>query len=61
MALAHAGFPDKIIADKLGLKAHSVSARFPMIYRKLGVTGRIGAVLLWHDWTVKRPLTLTIP
>ena len=61
VALFHAQLPDKLIADKLGLKPHSVSARLPMIYKKLGVVGRMGAVLLWHDWAVKRTVVVSIP
>ena len=61
VALLHAQLPDKLIADKLGLRPRSVSARLLMIYKKLGVTGRGGAMLLWHEWAVKREVTVTIP
>ena len=61
LALVHAGFSDKMVADKLGLRPHSVSARLRLIYARLHVPGRMGAARLWDEWTVQRKIVVSIP
>ena len=51
---------DKAIADRLGLKPHSVTSRLPMLYRKLQVESRTAAALKWQAW-VTQDVTLRIP
>ena len=59
LALVHAGFSDKMVADKVGLRPHSVSARLRLIYAKLHVPGRMGAARLWDEWAIQRKVTFT--
>ncbi|WP_119680628.1 LuxR family transcriptional regulator [Indioceanicola profundi] len=48
LALLPAGISNQAIADQLGVAEVTVKLHLRSIYRKIGVTGRPGAIRIWR-------------
>ncbi len=49
LAMFAAGMPTKTVASELGISPQTVRTHAKNIYRKLGVTNRVQAALLFQD------------